>query len=633
MRKLFFLLVLACLVAGAYSSVGAWEFRLKGEAEWRMRYISRTGPGDLFGNANEAQATPYNGTSIGMAGPQALAVRLEGYSSKGSDAAYGEQRFFFFPEFRLNEAVRLRANVTFQGNVNANYTGGGANWATNPHYSGWIMMDSRDLYTGTGLAVPVVRCFWGTAQTPWGIIAIGTRPGGFGMGWVLHQDDSYARSLALIVPYGPLSFVVSQYLHNSFEKSDPNDDRNYRLNTLTIASTVDQNEVMQWNTALALTYRAGNIDMGSLIYVISRDGQHYNPQPGGTYQDDRSGSFAVQLFTSSNAWANTLGTAYTGTMPIYTGDAKIGLGITYFSYTDGIFSLNVEYDYLVFNIRRNGGRPIAGLGQAWAAEASVLVGPAKFSLANFYRSGHDRRGGLFNLWSPVGQAYRTGLVPVFWYDHDDYFLANFLGGGDAPIRPYCFLLGLFGTGSNCYSTTGQCVYEDFFAYAARADYAVASNLNVFASAIIGQRASNTGTPQGYYLGTWGGAPTTNNNPPMANTPLNGTLYNGGCSSPTTTNLSRGFVVTPNVPDNDLGWEVDAGFEWKLLEGLTFKMLFAYWQPGKWFNWAYRDMTHSNPTSFDYTSGTTYTDAIIGVVNPFRTISPIIGMQGNLLMEF
>lgn len=191
MKRLFSVWMVALCVGGLIPGAIAWEFSLRGEAEWRYRYISRIGQGDLFGNAELAQLTPNNGTSIGLAGPQSQGVRLEGYSSKGSDAAYAEQRFWLFPEFRINPAVRLRANLSFQGNVNANYAGGGANWVTNPHYSGWILMDSRDLYSGTGLAVPVVRAFWGTAQTPWGIIAIGTRPGGFGMGWVLHQDDSY----------------------------------------------------------------------------------------------------------------------------------------------------------------------------------------------------------------------------------------------------------------------------------------------------------------------------------------------------------------------------------------------------------------------------------------------------------
>ncbi len=83
-----------------------------------------------------------------------------------------------FPEFKLNEAIRLRAHLTFQGNVNANYRGGGANWVTNPHYSGWTMVDSRDLYAGTGLAVPILRAFWATVRTPLGIVTIGHESGG-----------------------------------------------------------------------------------------------------------------------------------------------------------------------------------------------------------------------------------------------------------------------------------------------------------------------------------------------------------------------------------------------------------------------------------------------------------------------
>jgi len=564
-----------------------WEFKLKGEAEWRYRYISRTGPGDLFGNADMAQANP-NGTSIGLAGPQNMAVRLEGYSSKGSDAAYAQQRLFLYPDIRVNRAVRLRGIFTLQGNVNANYAGGGANWVTNPHYSGWTMIDSRYLYSGTGMAVPVARAFWLTMNTPWGYLTIGRRPAGFGMGWFLHEEDSHARSLALVIPYGPLRLVVSQYLYGGYEGgTDPNDRRNARGTMYTIASAVDKNEAYNWNTAAALVYRAGNVDLGSLLYVLSRDGHHGRPQPGGTYQDDISASGTVQRFTAGQLPGTNL--------PIYLGDAKFYSGILYFKYRNHQFFLNTEYDFIKTDVARNGGRPLSGYAHAWAAEMGALLGPAKISLAHFYRSGHDRRGGALVLGPPYGGSFILGNL-VYANDKYDKFLGAFLGAGDAPIRPYCLLLGLYGTGNNSYTTDGSCTYEDFLAYAARVDYAVAANLNVFASAILARRASNTESMQGDFTGTWN----------TASNPGNGDFG----------------LYGPNVPDNDLGWEVNAGFDWGLLENITFRLRFAYWQPGKWFNWAYRDMTFSDPVNGDY-----------GIVNPSRTISPLMALQCNLLCEF
>ncbi len=128
---------------------------------------------------------------------------------------------------------------------------------------------------------------------------------------------------------------------------------------------------------------------------------------------------------------------------------------------------------------------------------------------------------------------------------------------------------MYGTGNNGYTNTGQCIYGDIVAYAARLDYAVAANLNVFTSLIHAQRASATGTPQGLYNGSWAPGVLTN----QASSPGNG----GGIGGTPSTD-----VPTPNVPVTDLGWELDAGFHWKILEGVTWKTLFACWQPGAWF---------------------------------------------------
>ena len=42
---------------------------------------------------------------------------------------------------------------------------------------------------------------------------------------------------------------------------------------------------------------------------------------------------------------------------------------------------------------------------------------------------------------------------------------------------------------------------------------------------------------------------------------------------------------PNTPDTALGWEITAGMEWKLLEKYRLRGTLAYWEPGKWFNYA------------------------------------------------
>jgi hypothetical protein len=597
--------VTLCLVLTA-SICPAWELSLRGECEWRFRYIARTGPSDLFGNANVAQAAPNNGTAIGLTGPQALALRLEGYSSKGSDAAYFEQRFWWFPEFRLNQAISVRAVITAQGNLNANYIGGGANWATNPQYSGWIMMDSRDLFGGTGLAVPVFRSWWARVQTPLGILMLGVRPAGFGMGWALHTDDSQARSVALFVPYGPFLFGLSQHLHSP-KYTDPNDNRNNRNNYFSINSAVDQNPNLPGNSVASISYSHGSTEMGGMLNYIRANGHHGKADLTGSYQGDIGTAMAAAM-AGGAAYGNP-------DLPIYLGAYNIYLGIFYLKYEDGLFFVNGEFDFLFQEAHRNGGRPLYGNAHGWAAEAGLYRGPAKLTLAHFYRSGHDRRGGQLYLSGPTGYNPTSG---TFTYDRNDRYFNTYLGAGDAPINPYNFLLGLYGTGNNGYNTTGKCNYEDLLAWAVRLDYSVAANLNVFVSAMKAQRASNTATPQGFFTGTWFGALG----------PGTGTLIDGPIS-PTypTYPVSNGSFPyttkkTPNVPDDDLGVEFNVGCQWKLLEAVTFELLFAHWQPGRWFKFAYRDMTVSDPPK-----------ARFGVVNPGRDISPLMAWQSSLLIEF
>ena len=142
---------------------------------------SRTGNNDLFGNALVAQARPlpatvweFSRSLVGLAGPNARYVQTEGYSAKGCDAGFHEQRLWMWPRVDVTKAVELRAFLTLSGNLNGNYVrqvvqppvlgvypnaaiGPSENWGTNPHYSGWLMPESRDIVNGVGMGVMVWR--------------------------------------------------------------------------------------------------------------------------------------------------------------------------------------------------------------------------------------------------------------------------------------------------------------------------------------------------------------------------------------------------------------------------------------------------------------------------------------------
>jgi hypothetical protein len=128
------------------------------------------------------------------------------------------------------------------------------------------------------------------------------------------------------------------------------------------------------------------------------------------------------------------------------------------------------------------------------------------------------------------------------------------------------------------------------------NYMIASNLNILASVMKGDRSS-----RGY---SWGYvAPDTD--------PLNFGSLNFN---------NRGSFISPvpSIPDNDLGWEFNVGIAWKLLENWRISGRGAYWQPVKWFNYACVDK--STPNWDAPNSGNNFG------TNPNRTIAPILGVE-------
>ncbi|MBI5572687.1 MAG: hypothetical protein HY914_22275 [Desulfomonile tiedjei] len=662
MKRTLLVLAAVLMLGIGVSPALAWEFSVKAESEIRYRYISRTGPNDLYGNAPYAQSHNSDPafrveTSIGLSGPNLRYVQVEGYSAKGSDAGYSEVRLWLFPRVDITRAVSMKSIVWLSGNLNGRYLqslldkpfvvrdlavpfpftvkdsflGPSANWGTNPHYSGWIMPESRNPVAGVGLAVPIMQALWWTAQTPMATMVFGRRPAGFGLGWVVHERDTYATGLSLLVPYGPFTFVFSQYLHDSGQDTDPNDETNFlayaqRVFSLEGDSTyqgvpppyappssVDQNTVIDWNQAVAAVYRSGNLDLGTMIRIVRWGNVHSLSVPGnwppgrarGTMFDDvlvpsAVGGFSPPGFDGGNYTSVFLGERGLGGFPLY-GDMSFLLATSYLRYTDGRLFLNGEYTLQNVEVRRNGGRPISGRPQAWALEGGLLLGPLKLSLAHFYRSGHDRRRGNFDPVTPIGKT----LINPSSNDRWNYFLTRW-GGGQTPIATYNLLIGLYGTGNNSFNDAGTCTYQDFLAYAARVDYALAANLNLFASVMHAERASNTGTPIGLYDGIY---------------PSNRyrALYPKMFPNPQEIEPA----IRGNVPDNDLGLEINAGADWNLLENFTFRFRFAHWQPGNWFKWAYQDRSRFpfNP----------FLPAV--AVNFQRCIDPLIAIETSFLMEF
>jgi hypothetical protein len=404
--------------------------------------------------------------------------------------------------------------------------------------------------------------------------------------------------LALVVPYGPFTFFIGEQLYenNWIVPNQAQQLSSLGYNPAGVAAPTDKNGIRDVNGATSLTYRSGDIDTGTASrYVFHRNIHTYAsatsvaaPVPAGpNRRDDASNSPVPRFF--SGIGVNGLPTV---------SDIDIWQQLVYFKYFNGRFFFNAEYAANIVDVFRKQGRPLAGLQNAWMAEFGLISGPAKLTLANFYKSGHDRRGGWLNTTAATGQVSPGVYVMDRW---DEFMI---FGGSHGQMEPYNFLMGMYGGGNNGYDSKGDAWYNDFLAYAARLDYAVAANLNIFGSYVHADRASNTSTAIGQYRGGLSNA-TYRINPGYGPT-------------------GAQIAAIPNVPDTYLGYEVNAGFDWKLLEGFTFHGLFAYWQPGDWFKWAYVDYTGY---TFTNVNGVNYP------VNPNRTIDPLIGFQGSVVINF
>lgn len=84
--------------------------------------------------------------------------------------------------------------------------------------------------------------------------------------------------------------------------------------------------------------------------------------------------------------------------------------------------------------------------------------------------------------------------------------------------------------------------------------------------------------------------------------------------------------------NDIGWEVDFGVNWKLLENFSWDATFALWKPGSWWSYAYPNTAEI----YRRNAGTVPQaplDQIGATTGLGRNIDPLIGFESSLIVEF
>ena len=624
-------LILCLMAPGAY----AWEFSMDGTFTWLYETRGQLGTNGFFGKfdtdagigGNNAAVAgtyaPYNfyvgGWYLGRNSARNNTASLDRYDEtagsspyggrpyaqgqlvSGSDADWNTQYMLANMQIRMNPAVRIRG---------AYYVGSWANPTSSVSAGNLVAYEySQAMAHGVqrSFSPGYWRTMWLTAQLPWGEIAVGKRPSSWGMGLTFDGADNRAsESISLAAPLGP--FRIQMSMHPSRPIAGPPDDYG------TVA--------------------------GSAAAGTSSTGTYFNPIPdkSNTRAFDmtipnityNSGPLSAGIYTNwrfnhrgGEARIAAPGTTSTQRSGIATADYSEWYGGAYLKYNNGRFFVNSEFQTFQAITKSslqqavgtsNGQYPIPPIDTefyAGAIEAGVLAGPAKVALIGAWLTGDDIR---------VGSTVISGAGQQFLYK-----------GGRAPdtfsntsvFRPYSYLMVYsYGLGNSFAKDTGNGYVSDASVYAGRLDYALAANLNIFGSFMWAERFSKSGY-------TWGnlrpaGQVFSNDTAAAAVSAHNGevihrnVMVNGGPG-----------VSVPTIPDTALGWEVDGGFDWKLLEDLTARCTIGYWVPGKWWNYATIDKSipgWSNPSN-----GASWGSQWF--VNPGKTIDPIWGMEFKLEGSF
>ena len=514
-------------------STHAWELLdLNASFLWQYESYNQRGHQGFFGpyNVDNGPGTTNNLNFWNGA-------QFDTNISTSADAGWSYFQVEFNPKFQVNPAIRITAKYrlgTYGVPLNTNYHTQDARGVNTAFSDGqWTM-------------------FWITAQTPWGVFAIGKRPWKFGTGLQYDSDAASTESIVLTVPYGPLDIGIGYYPYRFVGTSS--------INFLGISS------------ASATVALADPYDLITVTPGISR--QYFS-------RADKSGTLSTDILayvTYSNGplqagVIGNYGTFHIGPEapldPATTHQAiaqysEYCHGSVFAKYANAHFFFNTEAAWLYWTDRyldptglfvQNGIPNTTRYVEQWRymTELGFFCGPAKMSFLYATSPGPDRRNGSF-------MAKQPGAL--IWHPIFDDNLGNF-----NVFRPYAYIFGYnYGSGTNAYNLSGDGFVRDAFVIASRFDYAVAANLNLFGSFAWFERNSN-----GYSWGCIGPNAGSGNFP----NPVDGNIQ---------FNFNR-YTASPNIPDRGLGYEIDMGFDWRILDRCQIGMVLGCWQPGKWFNYA------------------------------------------------
>ncbi|MEW6351056.1 MAG: hypothetical protein AB1646_18520 [Thermodesulfobacteriota bacterium] len=556
------------IVAVVASPAPAYEFNLTATYYWNYYAEHQMGNKGFFGTYDVDNGGMVAANQNFWGGINRLSAGV----FSGANAIRQTQYMDFSPEFRINQAVRVRGTYRV-----GSWSPTGAPVPASSEYD-------NSLFPGTTVSHSpgYWNSLWLTAQTPWGILALGKRPFSLGIGTFLNgEDNTTTEAVLLHVPYGPFNMGLAFYAARNLVDVQPPFSRHDGVNHRSP------------DAGAFITYSACNLEIGAFYDYL-----RWSLGP-----ESQGGTTPAARQTAHDQFIGR--------------DLLAQWGIAFLKYNNGRFFFNTEFDYFYSKVTNQpnvtgtdwaGGAPFVSNVPGWgsvyrpkytemeryAIETGVFVGPAKVSLMGARIPGFDRRHGVLidkqpnGLW--VGPENHPGALIHL---HPELSNTGF-------FNPYTYLMVWSyggGTGTLNSNLDGQLV--DANAVGGRLDYAVAANLNLWGSLFYAERTS--------HAYGWG------------------FIAPDGNGSVTYTALGTGATPSPSIPDRALGYEFGGGLDWALLEGLRFNTRVAYWLPGKWFNYACR--SRENPGW-----ATPGPDNNWGI-QPNRTIDSVFGLQMQVIGEF
>ncbi len=582
------------LLLGISPAVG-FEISAKGGLTWEYIGYSQLGSQGFFGSYNIDNGAPSPGGTSSSNGW--LGYRLTSLTSSGTDAANSTMSMDCDVLMKVNPAIRVEGQYHVGGwGFSRNVSDVKYPADVSPKH--WDPVGNLTTSSYSTMTVPGINqsfspgywnTLWVTANTPLGSVVVGKRPFKFGTGLMFNGDDNASTETVLLVtPVGPMRFGLGIYpWRRQIDQGyvEPSRIAHQYFNPL------DKSSGRRSDVIGFMTYDAGSLSTGVLT----------------EYYDYGIGPEAVNDPADK---ARFLPEQVEGCF-----------GAVFVKYCADRFFLNTEADWYYETVKlqpnMNGNLapaflPIVVQGaltsnpslfrksyvEHWRGmvEGGAILGPAKLSLIWAWIPGTDRRHGI--------------VIDRQDLRYDDLLTNSGL------FRPYSMILvNGYGTGNNSVSMITNGGYlTDANALGGRLDYAIAANLNIYAAFFAAQRLSH-----GY---GWGFIqPALGIAVPFPNPPPN------GVTTGFVEYVRKGTVASPSpaIPDSNLGYEVDFGFGWKLMESYTLTGTFGFFQPGGWFKFACVDRSNPGWKAPDLTT-------MFGI-NPNRAIDPIFALDVALNVNF